>query len=231
MQCESSDGAEQNVVIFRESCGSTDIIEGTNLKKACKENLGEVLVKCKRNGDIWVEKKSMLCEGKKDRFRFDKCSPQERATLVSDYELAERRVAKALEDAESLLQTDRITDSKLRKKMKTVRNKLRKIQAAMDSPRVFVCKANKNLCSGSNAHTLPSGKKVKVCDQYFDKSDPAERASILVHEISHYKTQTNDNGTEHGGCSNPHLARASDNFQKQAEYYEHIIECELYVPQ
>jgi len=172
--------------------------------------------------------------GNKDRFKFNKCSPGERATLISDYEVAESRVEIVLSDLENLLATDQTISKKLRNKMEKVRKKLEKIQTAMDRPRVYACKANKNLSSGANAHTIVrpvrSTNKVKICDNYFSKPNQMERASILVHEISHHKTETNDNGTEHGGCISPILAPATSNFQKQAEYYEHLVECGLYLP-
>ena len=230
MQCESADSEDGKVAIFQDRCGSGPVIAGKNLLKVCKSRVGETLVKCKRKNNIWKEKKVRHCMGNKDRFKFKKCSPSERATLISDYELAESRVEVALQDLESLLATDQTIDKKLRKKMEKVRKKLEKIQRAMDRPRVYACKANKNLCQGANAHTLTTGKKVKICDNYFNTPTQLERASILVHEISHHKTQTNDKGTEHGGCTSPVLAPASSNFHKQAEYYEHLVECGLYLP-
>lgn len=230
MQCESAGPDDDKVAIFRDRCGSGAMIGGTNVLRACKSNVGDTLVKCKRKNNIWKEKKVRHCMGNKDRFKFKKCSPSERATLISDYELAESRVEIVLSDLESLLGTDQTLARTLRNKMKKVRKKLEKIQTAMDRPRTYVCKANKNLCSGANAHTLTTGKKVKICDNYFNISSQIIRSSILVHEISHHKTQTNDKGTEHGGCTSPTLASASDKFQKQAEYYEHLIECGLYLP-
>jgi len=230
LQCESADEDDDRVVLFKNSCGSTESVEGRNLKKACKSNPGEVLVKCKRKSNIWKEKKSMQCDGKRDRFKIKHCSPTERNTLISDYSLAESRVDIALQDVENALSTGLGMNQTMRNKMEVVRRKLEKIQTAMDRPRTYVCKANKNLCSGANAHTLFAGRNVKICDNYFDKTSAAVRASILVHEISHHKTQTNDSGSEHGGCNNPNLASASDNFQRQAEYYEHLIECGFYIP-
>lgn len=234
MQCESSGSSDDKIAIFRDRCGSGPVIAGSDLLKVCKSRVGETLVKCKRKNNIWKEKKVRHCMGNKDRFKFNNCSPSERATLISDYELAESRVEVVLEDLENLLATNQTMSRKLRNKMEKVRNKLEKIQTAMDRPRVYACKAHKNLCQGANAHTIvkPVGsvKKVKICDNYFGKTDQLERASILVHEISHHKTKTNDNGTEHGGCTSPVLAPASSNFQKQAEYYEHLVECGLYLP-
>ena len=240
MQCESADKDDDKVVIFKENCGSGDTIEGRNLKKACKNNTGMTLVKCKRKGTIWKEKKARYCQGKKDRFKFKNCSPTERQTLIDDYELAEARVDVVLGELENELEHNQDMDKKLRKKMEKVRKKMEKIQTAMDRPRTYVCKANKNLCSKSIAHTLPTGKKVKVCDGYFAKGNQDERASIIVHEISHHKTQTNDKGKEHvihtndpstdQTCADANLSQAANNFHKQAEYYEHIIECGLYIP-
>ena len=234
MQCESAGTDDGKIAIFRDRCGSGTAIGGKDLLKVCKSRVGETLVKCQRKKNIWKEKKVRHCMGNKDRFKFNKCSPSERATLISDYELAESRVEIVLEDLENLLATDQTIGRKLRNKMQKVRNKLEKIQTAMDRPRVYACKAHKNLCQGANAHTIvkPVGsvKKVKICDNYFRKTNQMERASILVHEISHHKTKTNDNGTEHGGCGSPVLAPATSNFQKQAEYYEHIVECGLYLP-
>ncbi len=230
MQCEQADSGDNKTVIFKDNCGSSDTISGKNLKKACKNNTGQTLVKCEKKKNVWKEKKSMYCQGKKDRFKFKKCSPTERSTLISDYSVAEDRVEVVLNDLESQLENNNDMDKKLRNKMETVRKNLEKIRKAMDRPRTYVCKANKNLCNRSNAHTLASGKKVKMCDGYFDKSSQIERASIIVHEISHHKTQTNDKGTEHGGCTAPNLSLAANDFHKQAEYYEHIIECGLYIP-
>lgn len=240
MQCESADKDDDKVTIFKERCGSDETVEGRNLKKACKNNTGVTLVKCKRKGTIWKEKKASYCQGKKDRFKIKKCSPTERDTLISDYEWAEARVDVVLGELETELENNQDMDKKLRNKMEKVRKKLEKIQTAMDRPRTYVCKANKNLCSGANAHTLKWGKKVKVCDYYFTKGTQEERASILVHEISHHETQTNDKGEEHvihnpdpsldKTCADANLSQAANNFQKQAEYYEHLIECGLYIP-
>lgn len=229
MQCESAESDDDKVVIFKNNCGSGNTIEGRNLKKACKNNVGETLVKCKRKNNIWKEKKMMLCQGKKDRFKVKKCSPTEQATLFSDYEFAEGRVDTVLAEVEAELANNQGMDKKLRNKMAVVRRKLEKIQTAMDRPRTYICRANKNLCSRANAFT-PGRRNVKLCIGYFAKSTQDERASILVHEISHHKTGTNDKGKEHGGCTNPNLSTAANDFHKQAEYYEHIIECGLYVP-
>lgn len=230
MQCESADDDDDKVVLFKEACGSGETVDGRNLLKACKNNPGETLVKCKKKKNIWKAKKSMLCGGKKDRVKIKHCSPAERNTLISDYDIAEERVDVALADVEAALKTGEGMDKAMRRKMEVVRKKLEKIQTAMDRPRTYVCKANKNLCSGANAHTMLSGRKVKICDNYFDKSSVSERASILVHEISHHKTQTNDKGSEHGDCLSPTLASAGDKFHKQAEYYEHLVECGFYIP-
>lgn len=230
MECMSASSNDPKVVLFKNSCGSDERINGKNLKKACKNKPGELLVKCKKKGNIWKEKKAMMCEGRKDRFKIKKCTSNERATLISDYVIAESRVDIVLADVENTLDGSVSMNKKVRGKMETVRRKLEKIQTAMDRPRTYVCKANKKKCGGANAHTLFTGHKVKLCDYYFSKSSQMERASILVHEISHHKTETNDAGKEHGGCSSPNLARARDNFQRQAEYYEHLIECGLYIP-
>ena len=230
MQCEAADKDDDKVVIFKDKCGSGDTVEGRNLKKACKNNTGTTLVKCKRKGNMWKEKKSSYCQGKKDRFKIKKCSPTERETLISDYELAEARVDVVLGEVEQELEHNQDMDKKLRKKMEKVRKKLEKIQTAMDRPRTYVCKANKNMCQDAKAHTLPTGKKVHICDFYFGVTDQMERASVIVHEISHHKTQTTDKGSEHGGCVDPNLSQAANNFHNQAEYYEHIIECGLYIP-
>jgi hypothetical protein len=243
MQCEAADKDDDKVVIFKDKCGSDETVEGRNLLKACKNNTGTVLVKCKRKGKgtFWKEKKSRYCQGKKDRFKIRNCSPTERDTLISDYELAEARVDVVLGELENELEHNQDMDKKLRKKMEKVRKKLEKIQRAMDRPRTYVCKANKNLCGKSVAHTLPTGKKVKICDEYFKKQLQIERASIIVHEISHHKTQTTDKGEEHvihtndpstdQTCADANLSKAANNFHNQAEYYEHIIECGLYIPQ
>ena len=69
MQCESADEDDDKYVIFRDNCGSGDSLEGRDLKKACKYNTGQTLVKCKRKGSVWKEKKSRYCQGKKDRFK------------------------------------------------------------------------------------------------------------------------------------------------------------------
>lgn len=243
MQCEAADKDDDKVVIFKNKCGSDKTFEGRNLKKACKNNTGTVLVKCKRKGKgtFWKEKKSLYCQGKKDRFKFKSCSPAERETLINDYELAEARVDVVLGELEYELEHNQDMDKKLRKKMEKVRKKLEKIQRAMDRPRTYVCKANKNMCGKAVAHTLPTGKKVKVCDEYFAKTLQIERASIIVHEISHHDTQTPDKGVEHvihtnnpntdQTCADANLSKAANKFHKQAEYYEHIIECGLYIPQ
>ncbi len=232
MQCESAGMTLKKTVIFKNRCGG-DPISGKNLKKACKNNTGETLVKCVRKNNIWKPKKSMLCHGNRDRFKFKFCSPNERQTLIDDYEWAENRVDIVLNDLNNWFASNPSVDKKLRKKMEKVQKKLRKIQTAMDRPRTYVCRANKNRCGRANAHTMWTGHKVKICDRYFFKSGAAnqpERGSILVHEISHHKVETNDKGTEHGGCASPSLASASSNFHKQAEYYEHLIECGLYIP-
>ena len=230
MQCESAEEDDDRVIIFKNKCGSNETIEGRNLRRACRNNPGEILVKCRKKRNIWKEKKSMFCQGKKDRFKLKKCSSNEREIIISDYELAEDRVDLVLSELENELQTNQDMDKKLRNKMEVVRDKLEKIQTAMDRPRTYVCRANKNRCSRANAHTMFTGHKVKICDTYFSKLSALERASILVHEISHHKTHTNDKGTEHSGCVNPNLSRAANSFHKQAEYYEHIIECGLYIP-
>jgi len=217
MQCEAAEEDDAKIAIFKDRCGSAETISGNNLKKACKNNPGETLVKCKKKQNVWKENKSMFCQGTRDRFKFNNCSPDEREMLISDYEIAEERVDLVLGELESELQTNQDMDSSLRKKMETVRKKMEKIQTAMDRPRTYVCKANKNLCSGAVAHTLPTGKKVKVCTSYFDKPESLERASILIHEISHHETQTTDKGSEHGGCLNPNLSRAANKFHRQAE--------------
>ncbi len=229
MQCESSGMSFKKTVIFKDKCGG-DPVSGKDLKKACKTNIGETLVKCARKDNIWKEKKSMLCHGKKDRFKFKLCSPTERQTLIGDYQWAEGRVDTVLTDLDNWFASNPTVDNKLRKKMEKVQKKLRKIQTAMDRPRTYVCRANKNRCRKANAHTMWTGHNVKICDRYFFKSGQPERGSILVHEISHHKVETNDKGTEHGGCSSPSLASANSNFHKQAEYYEHLIECGLYIP-
>ena len=230
MQCAEAESDDNKVVIFKGQCGSSQTIAGRNLRKACKNNPGETLAKCRKKGNIWKERKTMFCTGKKDRFKVKKCSVNERNTILADYDVAEQRVDIVLAQVENLLRTNTTMDAKLRKKMEVVRRKLEKIQTAMDRPRTYVCKANKNMCANANAHTMFTGRKVKMCDQYFSKTNQLERASILVHEISHHKTQTTDRGTEHGGCTAPNLSSAGNNFHRQAEYYEHIIECGLYLP-
>lgn len=230
LQCAEAESDDDKVVIFKNSCGSSDTLEGRNLRKACKFTPGETLVKCRKKGNIWKERKSMFCTGKKDRFKIKKCSIAERQTLLSDYDVAENRVDVVLGQVENLLRTNTTMERKLRRKMEVVRRKLEKMQTAMDRPRTYVCKTNQRLCKKANAHTMFTGHKVKLCDQYFTKSSQLERASILVHEISHHKTQTTDKGKEHGSCLSPNLSSAANNFHRQAEYYEHIIQCGLYLP-
>jgi len=241
MQCEAADQDDNKTVIFKTKCGSEESISGKNLKSACKANTGEMLVKCRRKGNVWKEKKSMFCQGKKDRTKFKKCSPTEREMLISDYKIAEEKVDIVLSDLENELEVNQDMDKKLRNKMEKVRKKLEKIQTEMDRPRTYICKSNKNLCKKAVAHTFPFGNvggRVKICDDYFLKAEEMERVSIIVHEISHYKTQTNDKGTEHitnysvsDPCANANLSLAANKFHKQAEYYEHIIECGLYIPE
>ncbi len=230
MQCESAQEGDKKTAIFKGSCGSNEQVEGKNLIKACKNNPGETLVKCKKKKNVWKAKKTMFCQGNKDRFKFKKCSPQETETLISDYVLAESRVDTVLAELENELQTNQSMSRKLRNKMEKVRKKLEKIQTAMDRPRTYVCKANKNLCAKATAHTLPGGKKVKVCDYYFGIDTAIHRASVLVHEISHHKTQTSDKGESHLSCSDPYPFGANTNFQNHAAYYEYIAKCGLYVP-
>lgn len=230
MQCESADSDANKTVLFKGWCGSGDTVDGTNLLKACKRNIGETLVKCKRKNNVWKEKKLRHCRGKKDRFKMRNCSSSEQATLISDYEFAEDRVATLRSELETEFDENDEMDNNLRNKMKKVLKKLEKFQAAMYNPRTFVCKANKNSCSTSRAHTLPVGHKVKICDNYFFDTSQDRRASTLVHEISHYKSQTTDKGDDYGGCVSPTLPTADKNFHLHAEYYEHIVECGLYIP-
>ena len=56
MQCESSGMSFKKTVIFKDKCGG-DPVSGKDLKKACKTNIGETLVKCARKDNIWKEKK------------------------------------------------------------------------------------------------------------------------------------------------------------------------------
>lgn len=228
MQCEAAAGGDSKVSIFRDRCGSGSSLAGNNLRKACKDNPGEFLVKCVKRKNAWKEKKSMHCHGNKDRFKFKHCSPNEKNTLLGDYDLAESRVDAVLAELETELRNPRM-DRKLRNKLVRVRRKLEKIRTAMDRPRTIICKANKSVCKAANAFVGTGPNKINVCSDYFSKAGIV-RASIIVHEIAHTDAGANDKGVDHGGCFSPTLANASSNFHRQAEYYEHIIECGLYVP-
>ncbi len=230
LQCEAALPAADTVVLFKDSCGGSETVSGRDLKKACKNNPGVTLLKCQKKKNIWKEKKSMLCTGKRDRLKVKNCSPRERTTLIGDFELAEERIDVVLVEVEAAVKTGVGMDKAMRKKMAVVRRKLEKIQKAMDRPRTYVCKANKRLCKKYSAHTS-GASNVKLCDKYFERTSRAERASILVHEISHYAAKTNDKGSDYGGCATPILAPADSGFEKQADYYEHISECGFYIPE
>ena len=228
-QCSRASKNDKKVVIFEGRCGSAKRIAGRDLLKTCKHHQDKTLVKCRRKGNIWKEVKSMYCDTRKDRAKLRNCSPKERATILSDMKLAESKVVGLVAAVNSQLATNKTMSKDVRKKMKVVLRKLKKIRTALNKRRTFVCKANKALCQGANAHTLAVGThKVKICDNYFAKTSQIERASIIVHEISHYKTQTNDKGA-YETCSGV-KPKASENFQRRAEYYEHIVECGLFIP-
>ena len=173
----------------------------------------------------------MLCHGKKDRFKFKLCSPTERQTLIGDYQWAEGRVDIVLTDLDNWFASNPTVDNKLRKKMEKVQKKLRQNSNSHGPPpnSMFAGPIKTDVVKQMHI-PCGTGHNVKICDRYFFKSGQPERGSILVHEISHHKVETNDKGTEHGGCSSPSLASANSNFHKQAEYYEHLIECGLYIP-
>lgn len=228
-QCTPASKNDKQVVLFLDQCGSSSRIKGRNLLKACRNNPGQKIAKCARKRNIWKERKSMICVNRRDRIKFRKCSPSEQTQLLSDFKIAEQKVDSLRTALANELRNNKGIGKKLRKKLKVVQRKLRKIKTAFGRKRVYVCKSNKGMCHGANAHTLALGtRKVKLCDNYFAKGSQLERASIVVHEASHYKTQTNDKGA-YETCSGV-KPKASENFQRRAEYYEHIVECGLYIP-
>jgi len=239
--CAEANEEQNKITVFGDQCGGDIIFNGQNLRRICKNNPGAVVVKCKRKRNIWKEKKAMQCSGEfRDRFKLSNCTPNERQIIISDYQRAEERIDAVVSSYNAVLAANSPLSSALQKKMDIVEKKLGKIQKAMDRPRKYCCKRNKSkgLCATSTAHTLPTGRRVTVCQNYFKIDDhpgngfdgQLERASIIVHEISHHKVQTNDKGRDYGGCNVPRLPNATDDFHKHADYYEHVAECGLVVP-
>lgn len=234
--CELASGDGPRTAVFAQSCGNGAPLEQRSLKSACRVNGGATLVLCNRKGAAWVAEKSMACEGPRDRLTIKNCSDTERDTLIEDYRWAETRVDEVRAEAEALFRTNFTASATSRRRMQQVRSNLEKLSTHMDRKRTFFCRANRNDCGRPvNAHVTTfalrdSPREVRFCGNYFANPTRAERGSIMVHEISHYLLETNDNGREHGGCSSPRLAGATTRYQNHAEYYEHIIECGLYVP-
>lgn len=237
--CEPAVGETPKTQIFLERCGNGAPLAQRNLKNACQVNGGSTLVKCRRRSSSWVAEESMACDGRRDRLTIKNCSYSERDTLIADYRWAELRVDRELENLEGLFRTNYTMSDTTRNRMETVRRNLEKLRNHMDRKRTFYCRSNRNRCGGPvTAHAIVFPNRIirgnppeaRFCSNYFSQPAISVRGSIIVHEISHYLLETNDNGTEHGGCTAPVLAPTDSNYHRQAEYYEHIVECGLYVP-
>lgn len=236
--------------VFENACtGELVAPSGSSALDKCKSgnHNGKTLVQCNMREGQWREAKVIHCETEKDRTTIRRCNVNQRTVLIND----DREAKERLLDVQAELSNELLMEppGPMKDRLEILSRRLVNINTALRTPRIAICGRGSSNARAYIAKEIlnpfnPERKRVWYNPPYFTITSSVERASIIVHETTHYRFGTNDRLRElaidaflpsatSASCdadTKTFPASIVNNFYKMAEYYEYIIECGLFVP-